>query len=257
MVGNLKVENNMTALVELSNTEHKTLKVTDNAATDFMAQQHILTLRVKEVAQAISSFPVFLAKNPQTGLWNIAAVSSFEMGKNLFVNDHHWDAIFTPASMQTYPFFLMNSADNAQGYTIGIAPTSSAFSTEGQSIFEPSGNASLLLSRVKTLLEADIQNDIQSYQFVDKLEDMQLIKPINLVITYADGAVQTLNGMNTIDEAKLQQLSDEALAELNKLGYLMPMHAMLMSIFQLNNLIQKHNKIADNAEISQVKIALS
>ncbi|ARD43000.1 SapC family protein [Colwellia sp. PAMC 21821] len=247
----------MTELVELSNSEHGTLRVIDNAALAFMKQQHILTVRVKEITQAISSFPVFLVKNPHTGMWNISALTSFDIGQNLFVDNNKWNAIFTPTSMQTFPFFLMNVAGENKGYTIGIAPQDQAFSTtQGQSIFEPSGKPSLLLSRVKTLLEADIKNDIQSYQFAQKLESMQLIKRINLVVQYGDGTVQTLKGMNTIDETKLQQLSNDDLGALNKQGYLMPIHAMLMSIIQLNNLIQKHNNIESNKTISQVKLAL-
>jgi hypothetical protein len=247
----------MTELVELSNSEHGKLKVTDNAAITFIKQQHILTIRVKEITQAISSFPVFLVKNPHTGLWNISALSSFEMGQNLFVRDEKWGAVFTPTSMQTFPFFLMNLAGENQGYTIGIAPNEQDFSaSQGQSIFEPNGKPSLLLSRVKTLLEADIKNDIQSYQFAEKLESMGLIKRINLVVQYGDGTVQTLKGMNTIDENKLQQLSNDDLGALNKLGYLMPIHAMLMSIIQLNSLIQKHNNVEGNKTISQVKLAL-
>ena len=247
----------MTELVELSNSEHGTLRVVDNAAIAFMKQQHILTVRVKEITQAISSFPVFLVKNPHTGMWNISALTSFDIGQNLFVDNNKWNAIFTPTSMQTFPFFLMNVAGENNGYTIGIAPQDQAFSTtQGQSIFEPSGKPSLLLSRVKTLLEADIKNDIQSYQFAQKLESMQLIKRINLVVQYGDGTVQTLKGMNTIDETKLQQLSNDDLGALNKQGYLMPIHAMLMSIIQLNSLIQKHNNIESNKAISQVKLAL-
>jgi len=247
----------MTELVELSNSEHGTLRVVDNAAIAFMKQQHILTVRVKEITQAISSFPVFLVKNPHTGMWNISALTSFDIGQNLFVDNNKWNAIFTPTSMQTFPFFLMNVAGENNGYTIGIAPQDQAFSTtQGQSIFEPSGKPSLLLSRVKTLLEADIKNDIQSYQFAQKLESMQLIKRINLVVQYGDGTVQTLKGMNTIDETKLQQLSNDDLGALNKQGYLMPIHAMLMSIIQLNSLIQKHNNVEHNKTISQVKLAL-
>ncbi|MBA6291114.1 SapC family protein [Colwellia sp. MB3u-70] len=247
----------MTELIELSNSKHGKLKVAENAAVTFIQHQHMLKVHVKEITQAISGFPVFIVKNSQTGMWNLSALASFNMGKNLFVHNDKWDAIFTPASMHSYPFYLMNSAGENKGYTIGIAPSDPVFSTvKGLDIFESTGKASLMLSRIKTLLEADIKNDIQSYLFTDKLASMQLIKSINLVVQYKDGAEQTLTGMNTIDEAKLQQLSNDELAELNKLGYLMPIHAMLMSIFQLNNLIRKHNHIENNKLISQVKLAL-
>lgn len=207
------------------------------------------------MGHAVSNFPVFLTKDIQSGLWNLSAISSFDAGKNLFVDNSQWCSIFTPSSMKTFPFYLMKSPQDEKSYTMGIDEKSNAFSTsQGQAIFEKSGKASLLLSRVKASLEADIHNDIQTYQFGEKLASLQLIKSINIVVHYADGNVQTLKGLNTIDEARLQQLSNDDLASLHQFGYLLPIHAMLTSIYQLNNLIQLHNKVSGNQTISQVKL---
>jgi hypothetical protein len=52
-------------------------------------------------------------------------------------------------------------------------------------------------------------------------------------------------------------LSAEQLHDLNKQGYLVQIHAMLISIYQLNLLIRKHNKINDSNKIAQLKIEIA
>lgn len=247
----------MTELVELSGVNHKNLKVVKGCEIAFAKQQHMMVLQVAELAKAASCFPLFLSKNAATGDWNVGTITSFEMGNNLFVENDQWTAIYKPECLQTYPLFLMNSTGEKKGYTIGINEQSSAFSTEqGESLFEAENKASVFLTNTQSALEASITHNIQSVQFFVKLEQLQLIKSINLLVHYSDGKVDTLKGLNTIDEVKLKGLSSDDLMELNKLGYLTPIHAMLTSIYQLNSLIQKHNNIADKTKVSQVKIEL-
>lgn len=201
---------------------------------------------------------VFFTKNIQTGFWNISAVTSFEAEHNLFVENGHWQAAFKSNSMKTFPFYLMNSPKGDNSYTIGINEKSSVFSSsEGEAIFEQSGKASLLLSQVKTLLETDIENSIQTYQFGQALNELGLFKSINILVRYQDDSLQTLQGLYTIDEDKLQRLSAEQLETLNKKGYLTPIHAMLVSIFQLNALIQRNNNIEKLPKIKNIKLEIN
>jgi hypothetical protein len=44
--------------------------------------------------------------------------------------------------------------------------------------------------------------------------------------------------MQTINESRLKELSDETILELNKTGYLGAIYAVLMSLGQLNRIIQ-------------------
>ena len=59
-----------------------------------------------------------------------------------------------------------------------------------------------------------------------------------------------------LDEDKLKALTAEQLAELNKNGYLVPMHATLVSVFQVNALIRRHNA-AGLSPVRQVKLEVS
>ena len=63
--------------------------------------------------------------------------------------------------------------------------------------------------------------------------------------------------MHTIDEDKFQSLSIEDLDKLRKEGYLMPIHAMLVSIMQVNKLINLSNEVVERAQIVEVKMEVA
>lgn len=248
----------MSTLTELNNVKHAELYVANNCQLDFAATQHLLNIRVTEVGHAVCNLPVFLTKDTQHGLWRLSAISSFNQGHNLLVHNNQWLAPYQPTVVQTYPFHLMTSSDGKQNYTIGIDEKSQAFSKEtGEMIFDKSGKASLYLSRIKLLLEADIENDVKTYQFGQLLNELGLCKPINLLIRYQDDSTQKITGLTTIDEDKLQGLSASNLELLSKKGYLTAIHGMLISILQLNALIQKNNAHPQLPNIKNIKIEVS
>lgn len=248
----------MNTLVELSNNLHKSLKLRENSVAQFAASQQIMRLRVPELGKAATNFPLFLSRNQQDGSWVLSALSSFEPLQNLFVDDGRWNAIYQPTSLQTYPFYLMQSPNQEKSYTIGIVEKDDAFSTEnGESIFDDEGRASLYLSKAKILLEATIKQDVETYHFIKKIEALGLIKAIDLQLIFADGNVQNIAGLCTIDEDKLQNLSTEQTIELAESGYLIAIHAMLLSIYQLNLLLRKHNELDSNNKITQLKIEVA
>jgi SapC len=248
----------MTELKELNNNEHSNLKVSKGCILTYASQSHILSLRATEVGHAATSLPVFMTKNQHTGNWNISAVTSVQPGNNLFVENDQWTATYQPTCMQTYPFYLMNSPKKENSYTVGIDINSTDFSVEeGQPLFEADGKATAYLSKVTSLLEADIKNDIQTHQFLEVIDKIGLIKPIDLLIQYRDGTANTIQGLHTINEEVLHALTAEQLLELNSKGYFTPIHAMLISLLQINLLVKKNNADSSLNDIQQVKIETS
>ncbi|REL34404.1 SapC family protein [Thalassotalea euphylliae] len=248
----------MAALVALKREQHQSLYIQEGAENNFASSQHLLNLKIHEVGHAGTSLPVFLMKDPKSGVWRVSAVTSFAMGTNLFVEDNQWQPTFKPLAMQTFPFFLMKAEGEGKGYTVGIDPESNAFSEQsGDTIFTDEGKASQRLMKATQLLEASIEQDIQTYQFGQAINDLGLVKAINLVIHRPDGSQETLQGLCTIDEDKLNALSGEQLKSLSDKGYLAPMYAILMSIYQLNSLIRRNNLDQRFNTISEVKIAVN
>ena len=248
----------MATLVELSNSKHANLKVISNSTMKVAEKQHIVNLRVVEVVKAVSSFPVFFNRMEKTGEWMLSAITSLEMDKNLFIKDGMWDAIYLPSIMQTYPMFLMQKPSDETQYTIGIDEKNAAFSeTEGEPLFDDKGKASLYLSQVRVLLDEDIKNNLQTYHFSKKMEELNLMKAMDIQVHYADGKINTLKGLQTIHEENLQSLEVTKLEELREKGYLAPIYAILFSIYQLNSLIRKHNALSGSAKITQIKMEVA
>ena len=248
----------MSELVELSSTQHQGLKVRVNCGVEVAATQQIVKLRVNEVGRAAGNFPIFFTRSAQDGALVLSALTSFESQQNMFVKDGQWQSTYQPTAIKTFPFFLMRSKSDAKSYTIGIDEKNQVFSKEhGELLFEENGKASMQLSRAKVLLEADIQNDIHTFQFGKELEQMGLLKSIDLVVQYQDGTNQSITGLITIDEDKINALSAEQLHGLNQQGYLVQIHALLISIYQLNSIIQKQNSHIDLPKVAQLKIEVA
>jgi len=245
----------MAELKELNPDDHGDLKVAINSAVKVAKNQHLINLKVSEVGHAVTSFPVFLTKVTNDTAWAVSAIASFEMNSNLFVENDEWRASYQPTSMQTYPFFLMKSPRKEGEITMGIEESNQAFSKdEGEALFDKDGKASVYLSRVTAQLQSDFNNEIHTHQFTKKLDELGMIKAMDLQIHYAEGAVNTLKGLNTIDEEKLQNLEVKTLDELRKAGYLGPIYGMLISIYQLNAMIIRHNEAGASNKVVQVKL---
>lgn len=248
----------MAELAKLGSEKHGDLRVKSECGLRIAAEQHVMGLKAPEVAKAACSFPVFLSRVQSTGDLALSAVCGLEPGTNLFVEDNKWTATYLPVMLQTYPLFLMTSQDDERGYTVGINEESDAFSTDdGEALFAEDGKPSIFLSNVTALLEAGIQDDLQTHHFLKSLDEMSLHKPIDILVQFQGGEGQTIKGLSTIDEERLQSLSAAELETLSKKGYLMLIHAMLLSIFQLNALILRQNESSAENKVAQIKLQVA
>jgi len=248
----------MTQLQELTKASHADLKVNTQSTISYAAKAHIMSIRVTEVGKAATSLPVFITKNQHNGYWGISVVTSVQPGRNLFIENEQWTASYQPTCMQTHPLYLMKSPSKENSYTIGVYPNEQDFSKDkGEALFDGEGKATEYLSRVTALLEADIKNDIHTVEFLNELDQMGLLKAIDLQVHYQEGSVQTIQGLYTINEEAMQLLSAEQLAHLNTKGYLAPIHAILLSILQLNSIVKKNNANDELKNIGQVKLETS
>lgn len=248
----------MNTLVELNTNEHRHLKIDKAQLANHAASLHMLHLRVSEVPKAALTFPVFLSKASYDGRFSLSALSSFVAGSNVFVKDGTWDALYQPLSLRTFPFFLMQSQSGEQSYTVGILENNPVFSKEqGEPLFDDKGQPTALLSEARKVLESTIKEDILSSRFIQKLEELKLLKEIDLMLQHPGQKIQAVKGLFTINEDVLQGLSGAQLEELNKLGYLIPIHAMLMSLYQLNGVLLRNNATSNLQRVEHVRLEVA
>jgi len=245
----------MAELVELTPDVHGDLKLDTQASIEVAKKTHIMALRVTEISRAACEVPVFLTQSGQDSGWSISAITSLEIEKNLFVRDERWQGLYQPTAMATYPFFLMRHPTEEKQYTIGIDTDHEAFKkADGEPIFESDKKASPRLSRITQMLQEDMRNDIHTLQFCKHVNELGLIRAIDVSVGYEGGKVNTLKGLNTIDEAKLAELSEEQFKELREKNYLAPLYSLLISLYQLNHLIRLHNDHSGGERITQVSM---
>lgn len=246
------------AINELSNTQHQALKINTNAGVEYAKTQHLINLRANEVAKAACDLPIFLARNAQNGSYTVSGLTSFSAGQSLLVENNQWQALYTPMCMQTQPLYLMTREANSSDYFIAIDEQSKAVNTEqGEPLFDAKGKPSLYLSAQQKLLESDLKNDYQTYQFTQEIVRLGLIKNIDIVLQFEQGEAQTIQGLSTVDEDKLQTLDSDTIANLHKQGYLSVLNSMLISLFQLNALVKRHNQRPELMPLKQIKLELS
>lgn len=245
----------MAVLTELSSKLHQNLKIAPNAQIKHAAKLHVIQITAVEIANAATSFPIFITRNKVNASWAFSAMTSFELEQNLYVQDNIWASIFHPTSLRTFPLYLMQSPNKEKSYTVGFNEQSDAFSTiEGLPLFHDDGKASEYLMEVTHLLDTELNNLKQSFEFGNALESLGLLKELDLKVQYADGTINVIKGLHTIDEDALKELDGDKLKQLSSVGYLTPIHALLVSLFQLNMLVTKNNAIDNKPKVASVKM---
>lgn len=249
----------MTKLVKLTHAEHGTLKIANDCTVCAAENQHVIALRVNEVGQAAACFPILLNKGTETSEWSLSAMASFEPGSNLFIEDMRWLATHVPINMQTYPLFLMADEEEEKGYTVGIVPGDKAFTKEddGHAIYNDDGELTDLTQRMVGVLEDDIKGSAQTKQFTQTLADLDLLKSTNLLVQYASGKVNRITGLYTIDEEKVRDLDTDTYLKLRENGYIIAIHAIMLSSYQLKGLIERHNSDSSRETVTQVQMDTS
>ena len=246
----------MAKIVPLNSTNHKDLKVSPNCVIDVVKNQHIVNIRVSEISKASACMPVFLNKYEDSDSWAISSVTSLEMNKNLFVVDDKWTVNYVPNVMRTYPFFVVGGQRDGNGVlTVGIDEEDKAFNTkDGVGIFDKDGKSTPAMASVLQLLETDVQGKAHTVDFVETLEKFDLIHSLIMRVKYQNGQVNSVSGLKSVNEKKLQELSDDEFIKLRKTGFLGPIYALILSVYQLNELMKRHNQTPGVEPIVQVKM---
>lgn len=126
--------------------------------------------------------------------------------------DGRWLAPYVPATLRGYPFALANAEDGSRILAIDADRLSDA----GDTLFTEDGETSDTVQATLDFLQQCEKNRITTQQATARLAEHGLIAPWDLAVpTDADGGTPVkLDGVYRVDEAKLNQLDGNALADL-------------------------------------------
>jgi hypothetical protein len=192
-----------------------------------------------------ATYPILWQKNPETGGFFALALFGFEEGENLFLNEDGWAEAYVPLMIRRQPLLIgfQGKGEEDRQAVVSIDSESPRLNrSEGEELFLAHGGVSDYLARMSDLLEAVHHGHLQSDQFCALLEKHQLLEPFVLDVTLDSGEQCQLIGFYAINEERLQNLSADALHELQEKGALAPVFMAVASQSQFRPLIARKNR---------------
>lgn len=225
---------------------HGKLKVKPNPAFTHAKDRHIVAVNVSELGITSSNFPVVFVKNPREDRYMLTAMLGLKTGENIYYGDEFWESCYVPMAVQRHPFVVGydDRVDDDTQLAACIEMDSPTVSeTDGIALYKDDGTPTDMLRSVQQMLGSMFEAGKFTDQFIQKLTELDLITPFELILQLPNGNMSRITGMATIDEKKLKALSAEQLKDLQTRDFLAPCHLMLVSLYQLNQLIRRRNRL--------------
>jgi hypothetical protein len=239
----------MTNLVNLDRVAHRNLRVTEELAFSVCKDLTSCAVSLNEIARLVIEYPIVFGKNDENGQYVCIALFGISPDRNLYWNRGSWNSHTVPMNVGRQPFFVALSeptggeSPTQQGITCIDMDNPGVQTTDGEPLFDDSGEYSAYLRHKMNLLAELVDGERRSRLFTSKAEELGLIHAIQLEIKMPGGETRKFSGLYSIDERKLRALDAASLAELNANGYLHAMYAMLSSLGHLQILARRATEI--------------
>lgn len=238
----------MTQAVMLNIEEHKNLRVATERSEEYGDNVWYALTFPLEFRSLQAYYPIFFQKHPKTGRFFPLALLGFREGENLFLENAHWSVPYIPLAIQRQPFLIgqqkvtLNGEERRQR-VVNIDMDNPRVNTEhGERLFMEFGGNSPFLDKVTDILETIHQGLSEGEEFIDALEEHDLLESFTLEVKLDSGDRHQLVGFHTINEDQLRELDAEALATLHKAGYLESIYMALASQSNVRQMLAAKNR---------------
>jgi hypothetical protein len=240
--------------VALDSVPHRELKLA-LPVTDWSVGKKLNALFVAaaEFGDVCREYPIVFVragKEPD-GTDSIApiAVMGLTQEQNLFLHDGAWRAQYMPAVLRLYPFCI--GRIDAERFAICVDMSwSGVGQPEGERLFDADGKQTELLVAVQKQMET-LEGEIQRTRLVCKrLQELDLLRDMRFDATLPDGRQHSVDGFKTVDENKMQGLSDAVIGDLHRTGVLGLIHLHWVSMGNMRRLLQWHTEGASPAPLA-------
>lgn len=222
-------------LVQLTRKDHAGLRLDPARALAAAATVHLVPLVAGEIRKVASQFPVFLAKDGETGQFYPAALLGLEPQENLFWDGTTFDADHVPLNLLRLPFFVGSGA--LEG-AVCIDSASPAIVPDGPvGIVEADGSDSAYLQSVQAILGQLVVEQDATAALVERITEHGLITEVKLDVAFHNGSAATLEGLYGIDERALGRKA----AALGDWDQVMVLAAMALSLDHVAGLVRRKN----------------
>ncbi len=226
-------------------SKHAKLKVKPNPGFAHAKNRNLVAVSVAELGICSGNFPLVFVKAPEDKRYVLMAMLGLKAGENMYFGEQFWESTYVPLAVQRHPFIVgidERVQDNEQLATCLEMDSPFLNEKEGVALFNEDGEESETLRNAHQLLSSMFEGGKFTGQFIQKLVELNLVVTLDLSLQLRNGEMHKVSGLFTVDENALKDLSAEQLKELQVLGFLAPCYLMLVSLYQLNQLIRQRNR---------------
>jgi hypothetical protein len=225
----------MTDIAVLNSRTHRDLRVQAEASEKFGDNQRYIQVVVAEFPVLVTHYPILMSKDSETGAFFCGAMMGIDEGENLFLKEGGGHEGYRPLNLQRMPFYV-------SGDDLAIDVEHPRVGTDkGQPLFNDQGEATPYLESIKAAFQELKPGIEMTKRFTETLLRFDLVEPIDVVLGFDDGSQRNLKDLYTVNHDALRKLSDPAVLELFRRGYLQLIYLMIASLKQIPVLAQKKN----------------
>lgn len=229
--------------VALDRAKHRETKL-DLTARDLSTVEKLNAFFVAgtEFTDACKDFPVVWvnAGKDEAGKAQVAPIAVFGLtqGQNLCIEAGQWRTRYVPAALRLYPFALARVAPTEM--VVCVDESWVGLGAQGEALFGADGEPTEFTKNVQKQLE-NFEQEVERTRLAGAfLVDKGLLRDMRFDATLPDGSKLTVDGFLTIDDEKLNKLSDAELLQINRNGMMGLIHAHQISLGNMAKLVEWH-----------------
>ncbi len=226
--------------VPLQNDKHAKLRVINSGDYTRHKGRHLIPIISQDFFSLAAEFPLVFVKDNAVEKFVPVAIMGLREGENLYCQTGEWKAPVVPVRFNNAPFTMTRVDEQGDQLALLIEEDSPLVSeTEGEALFKENGERSEYLEqRIEGLLK-NAQQTVQTEVICKLFADKDLLSTQQLQLQHrSDAPRYNIDGVYTIDEQKLNALSDEDFLDLRKQGLIPLIYAHLCSLQQLRRISQ-------------------
>jgi hypothetical protein len=240
-----KVDKNPPNIRTADFARHGKLKLKPHPGFPHARDRNLAAVNVSELGTSCGNFPLVIARYPENQRMVLMAMLGLKAGENVYFGEEFWESTYVPLAIQRHPFIV--GIDERVTGTIQLATCLEVDSkclgeTDGLPLFNADGTQSDVLRNADQMLHSMFDAGAVTEKFIAKLQELNLITPLVIVLQSQQGELNRITGLSTVDENRLKALSGDQLKELQNLDFLAPCYLMLVSLYQLRQLIRLRNR---------------
>lgn len=228
----------------ISPSAHADLSVKTGADFSFASAVNAVPLLAAEFPAASAEYPIVFAGGADA-IMPVALVG-VRGRRNLFLDEAgKWDAGYIPAFVRRYPFVFAQSPDGKHlALCIDEQYAGCNRDGRGERLFDADGERTAYLNQVLGFLRAYQHQHERTRAFCKKLAALDLLVPVQALLSRAGAEREVLNGLRVIDRQKLKTLDADTLLEMLRRDELELAYQQLHSLANLSRLGERLAQVA-------------